>query len=210
LLQKKTMIQFSFFITITFWASSILSQNFEPFVNEIGGTFCKFLAFKGILHRKYFNLCPQPTCAWDDWNHALKSTNTTSLTTKKRYILSFGHNGFGNQLWEHSTAFNIAESLKGQLYIAAIPDNLSPGGVMPPNTWTGMGAMERLLPPQFLYENLPVDSEIRKVCDNEPFVVADRPVDWRDKNYSSNFRQNLMNLITDKNPRCLKLVGMFL
>jgi hypothetical protein len=199
---KTTSLAFvsAFSLTITV----IFGQSFEPYVKDIGGTFCKFLAFKSQLPRKYFNLCPEPSCAWDDWNHALKATNGSQ---KKRYIVSYGHNGFGNQLWEHSAAFNIAESLKGQLLIAAIPDNLSPGGVMPPNTWTGMGAMERLLPQQFLYENLPANSEIRKLCDNEHFVVADRPVDWRDKNYTANFRTNLINLITDKNPRCLKLVG---
>ncbi len=165
-------------------------QNLEPFAKEIGGTFCKYLAFKSQLPRKYFNECPEPTCNWDDWSQALVVPNTSS-THKKRVVVSYAHNGFGNQLWEHSVAFMIAESLHAQLLIAVIPDNLSPGGFIPPNTWAGMGAMERLLPKQFQYENLPADSPTRAMCDSESFFLADRPVDWRDKNYTANFKSNL-------------------
>ena len=72
-----------------------------------------------------------------------------------------------------------------------------------------MGAMERMLPKEFQYELLPEDSKIRKLCDTESFYIADRPIDWRNKNYSANFKYNLVDLINDNNPRCLKLVGYF-
>ena len=203
-----------------FFILRIISQDLVKFVPEIGGTFCKYLAYRYIIPKRFFNDCPATTCNWDDWNHGLgghqnSSTNgisiyhNSSLPQKERIILSYAHNGFGNQLWEHSIAFMIAESMKARLLIAVIPDNLSPGGYIPPNTWAGMGVMEKLLPKQFLYESLPSDSPIRKNCDGEHFYLSDRPVDWRSKNYTTHFRTNLYQLLSDPNPRCIKLLGYF-
>ena len=182
------------------------AQNVEAIVKEVGATFCKYLAFKHQIGRKYFHDCGEPSCSWDDWNDALVSKLKPD---KERVVLSYGHNGFGNQLWEHSVAFMIAESLKARLMVAIIPDELSPGGVIPPNSWTGMGAMERMLPKEFQYELLPDDSPIRELCDAESFFIADRPYDWRNQNYSNNFKHNLVSLIEDSKPRCLKMVGYF-
>ncbi|RYG63673.1 hypothetical protein EON64_15450 [archaeon] len=163
--------------------------------------------------------CGEPACNWNDWQDALSNStlnpNSTATSpakshlTKQRIVLSYAHNGFGNQLWEHSVAFMIAESLKARLYIAVVPDYLSPGGYLPPNTWTGMGAMERLLPRDFIFENLPANSSIRSLCDQEAFYVSDRPVDWKSRNYSVSFKPNLVDLLTDPKPRCLKLLGYF-
>lgn len=188
----------------------VFCQNMEPIAKEVGSTLCTYLAYKNVLHRKWFNDCGKPTCTWNDWNEAREgSVMTKKKGEKERYVLSYAHNGFGNQLWEHSVAFMFAEALKARLLIAIIPDNLSPGGVLPPNTWSGMGAMEKLLPSEFLYESLPQNSSIRQTCDNEKFYISDRPVDWRDKNYSTYFRPHMLNLITDDKPRCLKTVGYF-
>lgn len=187
--------------------NAVSAQSLEPFAKMVGSSFCMYLAYKFILPRKYFNLCGPPTCGWDDWQDALQQSS--NHTQQQRYVVSYSHNGFGNQLWEHSVAFMVAESLKAKLLIAVIPDNLSPGGFSPPNTWSGMSAMERLLPSEFLYESLPTDSPIRSLCDNETFFASDRPVDWRNKNYSSNFRPQLHSLLTDPKPRCLKLLGYF-
>jgi len=194
----------------------------ESLIPQIGGTFCKYLAYKNILPRKYLRTCPNPTCAWGDWSHAAisgSSTNKTSnadiqevantATMPLRVVVSYGHNGFGNQLWQHSVAFMIAESLKAKLYIATIPESLSPGGVLPPNTWQGVVAMSKLLPDEFEYDLLPEQSGIRKLCSEESFYLADRPVDWRNRSYASTFRQELYDLVRDPRPRCLKLLGYF-
>ena len=169
-----------------------------------------FLAYKSQLPRKYFNLCPPSTCDFKTWeNSALQKDIVNTSTTKQRVVLSYGHNGFGNQLWEHSTAFMIAKSLKARLLIAQVPDQICPGGVSPPNTWEGMEVMSRLLPKQYLYEELPADSYIRTLCENEPFLIADRPVDWRNRNYSAHFSSNIEDIVKDPTPRCLKFVGYF-
>lgn len=188
----------------------VVAQDMESIVPNIGGTFCKYLAFKNILPRKYFRTCPAPTCTWEDWSHAVvNSTQNQTNAPPFRVILSYGHNGFGNQLWQHSAAFMIAESMRAKLYIATIPDTLSPGGYLPPNTWAGITAMARLLPDDFEYDVLPLDSPIRTLCEAESFYIADRPIDWRNQNYSNHFRQNLFDLVTDTKPRCLKLLGYF-
>jgi hypothetical protein len=107
------------------------AQDIEPFVPTIGKTFCKYLAHRQILPRKYIRDCAEPTCTWDDWQSALSGINNTfSLKNSVNYtriVLSYGHNGFGNQLWQHSVAFMIAEAMKARLLIAMIPDTLSPG-----------------------------------------------------------------------------------
>jgi hypothetical protein len=69
--------------------------------------------------------------------------------------------------------------------------------------------MERLLPRAFLYDSLPQNSSIRSLCDRESFYVADRPRDWRNGTYSSTFKANLEQLITDSRPRCIKMAGYF-
>lgn len=188
-----------------------VGQNFEQFAQKVGSSFCMYLAYKSILPRKYFNQCGPPTCGWDDWQDALHQNTASKLGSaqNQKIVVSYSHNGFGNQLWEHSVAFMVAEALKARLLIAIIPDSLSPGGFIPPNTWSGMSAMERLLPTEFLYESLPTDSPIRSLCDNEPFFASDRPYDWRSKNYSQNFRPQLYDILSDTKPRCLKLLGYF-
>jgi hypothetical protein len=194
-------------VILHLFINQFCSQNLIPYVNEIGGTFCRFLAYKSQLPRNYLRDCVDPTCAWSDWNKTFNLIN--SFNSSKRIVLSYAHNGFGNQLWQHSVAFMISESLKAKMLIAIIPDQLSPGYVKPENTWAGMDAMKRLLSNNLFFENLHENSTIKKLCENEHFFVSDRPIDWRDKNYSTNFKSNLINLLSDKNPRCLKLLGYF-
>jgi hypothetical protein len=175
---------------------------------NIGSTFCQFLAWKMQIHHK--TDCKQPTCSWDNWQDAqTHGGKPHKESQQKRIVLSYGHNGFGNQLWEHTVGFMIAESLNARLLIAKIPDELSPGGMTPPNTWAGVATMERLLPHDFLYDKLPKNSTERQLCESEPFVVYDRPRDWRDRNYASSFKEKLYDLITDTKPRCIKLIGYF-
>jgi hypothetical protein len=135
------------------------AQNLAPLVKEIGGTFCKYLAMKSQIPRNFHHECANPTCDWDNWQVALekskaqlaslasgdvsKAKNSSALM-KQRVVLSYSHNGFGNQLWEHTVAFMVAESLKARLFISIIPDHLCFDGATPPNTYAGMNSMERL------------------------------------------------------------------
>lgn len=181
------------------------ADNFEPVAKEVGPSLCRFLTAKGKLSSKWWELCGLPTCDWNDWTEARQK----GKSSKQRIIVSYGHNGFGNQLWQHSVAFMVAEAMQARLFIAMIPTQLSPGGWLPPNTAAGMDAMKRLLPNEFLYDLLPQDSSIRSICDRESFYVADRPVDWRNQSYSQSFDSQFLSLVTDPAPRCLKTLGYF-
>lgn len=182
------------------------SIDLVPHIDEIGGTLCTYLATKSQLPRDYLSKCKKPTCHWDSWQDARM---TKKNKEKVRYVVSYGHNGFGNQLWQHTVAFMVAESLQARLYVSVLPDSLCLDGVVPPNTFSGNTAIERLLPAQFLYSSLSRNSSIRELCDRENFFLADRPKDWRNGTYSSQFKQNLVDIVTDTNPRCVKMLGYF-
>lgn len=187
-----------------------MGQNLLPLVKEIGGTFCKYLASKSQIHHK--TPCPEPTCSWDSWSDARTSSfkkDAAASGARQRIVLSYGHNGFGNQLWQHTVAFMIAEQLKARLFVGIIPDNLCFDGYTPPNTLAGISAMERLLPTAFQYDHLPANSSVKRLCEPEKFFLSDRPRDWRDKNYSANFKQNVVDIVTDRGPRCIKMLGYF-
>ena len=44
-----------------------------------------------------------------------------------RVVLSYGHNGLGNQLYQHAFAYSVAMSLNAKLYIQLIPPELYVG-----------------------------------------------------------------------------------
>jgi hypothetical protein len=169
-------------------------------------TLCRFLAMKSQLPRNFLRDCDHPTCGWEGWTAALKSQSTSASNhsnsnnnsssssssgstdnskglaakpVKERIVLSFSHNGFGNQLWQHTVAFMVAEGLKAKLLIGIIPEPLCFDGATPPNTFAGMSAMERLLPDEFEYDTLPADAPAKILCEKETFFVSDRPRDWR-------------------------------
>eukprot|EP01039_Chlorochromonas_danica_P005709 gene5709-6293_t len=200
-----------FLLTLSGLVSGLAAASLESLIPEIGGTFCKYLAYKGQIHRRYLRDCPEQSCVWHDWQSALSSNTSSSSSSqrKERVVLSYGHNGFGNQLWEHSVAFMIAESLNAKLLVGTIPDQLSPGGFLPPNTWAGMTAMEALLPRDSLFDRLPANDSARLLCEQETFYISDRPIDWKNRNYTSTFRERLVDLLTDPRPRCLRLLGYF-
>eukprot|EP01041_Mallomonas_annulata_P010264 gene10264-21417_t len=188
----------------------------EDSISKVGGTLCSFLAIKSNQYkvpRKIFAQCKHATCQWDSWQHAISFPQSN---IPKRIVLSYGHNGLGNQLWEHTVAFMIAESLGARLLIAPVPSNLCPDHLygnslecFPPHTLEGMSAMKKLLPDNFEYELLSNNSIEHKLCEAENFFIADRSRDWRDANYKKHFLANIVDILTDTKPHCLKILGYF-
>jgi hypothetical protein len=117
--------------------SSQLSQLVTEY--KLGATFCKFLAWKMQIHHK--SNCGEPQCHFPTWN--VDRLNRKPLTDKvtpgvhERVVLSYSHNGFGNQLWEHNFAFMLAQSLNATLYVDVLAEELRPDGMMPQNSWQG-------------------------------------------------------------------------
>ncbi len=180
---------------------------------KLGATFCKFLAWKLQIHHR--TDCGEPQCLWDSWREShlppVHHSHDHLINERKnhRIVVSYAHNGFGNQLWQHTFAVMLAQSLNASLYVDVLPEDQRPDGHMPVNTWQGFDTSKRLLPPDLLYENLPENSHVRRVCDEEKFFLADRPRDWRNRDYANSFKTKLSELIVDPKPRCLKLVGYF-
>ena len=186
--------------------SVVASNPLDSILQKAGPTLCNFLTNGNLATRKLRNTCGEPKCSWDSWLDAIEGRNDSKPL---KIVLSYAHNGFGNQLWQHTFAFMVAENLQAQLLVNPLPVELTPYHNIPPNTNEGIHCMEHLLPDTFEYPRLSPDSEIRKLCDNEPFYVSDRPFNMRNKTYMANFKQNLADIIKDDKPRCLKFVGYF-
>ena len=56
--------------------------------------------------------------------------NHISDSQPYRVVLSYGHNGLGNQLYQHSFAYSVAMSLKAKLYIQLIQPELYVGKIL--------------------------------------------------------------------------------
>ncbi len=151
--------------------------------------------------------CSVPSCLWDDWNH-IKGHGSLA-TSEEKVILSYGHNGMGNQLWQHTFAFMVAESFGARLLITPITSDLAPNGFTPPNTWEGVHAIRHILPDEFNYEKLPSNHSIRKMCEEEKFVISDRKIDHNSVQYKDTVKKKFLDIWWSKEPRCLKSVGYF-
>jgi len=208
-----------FLVIITFNSTSAVElshENISSIITEIGGTFCSYFAAKAHhfkIPRKLFVNCSAPKCDWDSWHDAI---NSQLPRFRKRIVLSYAHNGFGNQLWEHTVAFMFAESMSARLLIAPVPTALCPDHLystappcFPPHTLEGINAMTKMLPDNFEYDLLPSTSLEHILCENETFFFSDRPRDWREAKYKENFLARAIDILTDPNPRCIKILGFF-
>jgi len=192
-------------------ASGVVKPTLDEITPLVGPAMCGFLTMNRYSNWKLHKKCGQPTCDWDSWIDATHNTTTHHENGwGHRVVLSYGHNGFGNQLWQHTFAFMVAESLQARLLIAPITLDLSPNHYYPPNTWPGVHAMEELLPDEFELGKQSENDADRMLCEAESFYVSDRPYDAkRNATYGANFRNTFRDLIIDPNPRCLKFAGYF-
>jgi len=168
---------------------------------EIGGPtgagLCQLFAGKNVYRGK----CSAPSCHWNTW----KDVKTTS----NKIVLSLSHNGFGNQLWEHSFGFAVAGAMGARFLVGKIPPSLYVGGFMPQNTQAAFELVNHLLPDEFEYENFAVGSPEHQLCESEEFFIGDRPVDLRKGSVSKESMAKLVQMLNDPKPRCLKLLGYF-
>jgi hypothetical protein len=168
---------------------------------EIGGPsgagLCQLFAGKNVYKGK----CHPPSCHWNTWHEV----NTTS----NKIVLSLSHNGFGNQLWEHSFGFAVAGALGARFLVGKIPPPLFVGGYMPQNTEAAFELVNHLLPNEFEYDSLPPNSHERELCEKEDFFIGDRPVDLRKGSISKESLDKLTLMMNDPKPRCLRLLGYF-
>lgn len=154
-------------------------------------------------------------------------TFSNDHATSNKVVLSYAHNGFGNQLWEHAFAWHVAEAIGAQFYILPIAPSLWRGGGMPPNTLPGYEATKVIFPSRFFFpldvRNVMEDSsrldehrmitDAYKLCDNETMAFTDIDVgsgDARHKYLRTIFSEHgLQSFVKDSNPRCFKFMGYF-
>ena len=162
-----------------------------------GAGLCQLFASKNVVKGK----CSEPSCHWNTWREAISTSN--------KVVLSLSHNGFGNQLWEHSFGFAVAGALGARFLVGLIPPPLYIGGYMPPNSPAAFELVKHLLPDEFEYDSYDRGSDIHRLCEEETLVIGDRPFDLRRGSVSGVSLKNLTDLLNDPKPRCLKLLGYF-
>ena len=185
-------------LMLLFWSSPVLSEELFDMFGESGSVLCQFLA---DLERVERGRCAEPKCHWSNWTNTKASTN--------KIVLSYSHNGFGNQLWEHSFAGAVASSIGARLLVGLIPESLYVGDSRPSHTSSGFHLMSYLLRSEFEYEPLSLNSSEKLLCESEPFVLAARPADTRRGSLTRTAIANLTALLQDPKPRCLKMIGYF-
>lgn len=146
--------------------------------------------------------CDNPSCEMVDWN---LQNNFTS----NKIVLSYGHNGLGNQFYQHSFALSVANAIGARLLVAKIPPTLYLANKEPRHTDVAFELVTQMIPSSNLYENLPMDSYLRKLCTYEAYFLGDRPKDIKNGVGSEASFDKLIQLLSDDQPRCLKLVGYF-
>ena len=141
---------------------------------------------------------------------------------QKRFVISYGHHGFGNQLFQHTYAVLLARRLNAQVVISAhtmATLNVSHRSNVESNTATAFNAVKALLPAALSSDN----TNIASVCSAEPsvFPFMTRPPLTKEANNALrrnfNARSESKRLIEQSHepssrlakPSCFKLWGFF-
>lgn len=155
--------------------------------------------------------CPMVTCmSYEDWHQSVYRNQTTAV--RRKVILSVGHNGFGNQLFQHYFALQLAQHLNAVLYITKIEIKQSPGSSMPPNTHEGAESIDRVSDPLMFWSSLPPDHPDRLACLRSNVTYSKRPVDIRSRNSTQQalFADQLINFLDPNGEvECLISIGYF-
>ena len=134
-----------------------------------------------------------------------KSPFTNS--TNRKIVVSIGHNGLGNQFFQHYFAQRVAEQVHGQMYMKPME-----GPALPPNTAHGAMWNHMVSDPTLVWDLLPADHPARTICLHSNITYARRPIDMRSQTSleKSNFLAGLASFLDPKGSvRCLVTLGYF-
>lgn len=93
--------------------------------------------------------------------------------------LSFGHCGFGNQIFQHNFAQMTAEQTDSAFFAAKIPNSFTTNGLHWAESRAGYLNAKPMLNPKLLWENLPENHSAKVLCAKGNVTFAMRPVDRR-------------------------------
>jgi hypothetical protein len=143
-----------------------------------------------------------------------KSSERSRPTKRRKVVLSLGHNGFGNQLFQHYFALQIALYTNSVLYLTKIEPQHSPAAthVMPPHTDESTKWMSMVSDPKMLWSSLPKDHPDRLACQRSNVTYSKRPADLRSRSSSEHrvLRILVLNFLDPEGEvECLISLGYF-
>ena len=174
--------------------------------SEADSPLCELMLGRGIYRRTHLSCSGgESACSVDDW--------WSNPSSQRLVVLSYGHNGFGNQLFQHSVGYLTARALGAAFYVDTIDLKYAPGTELPPNTVMGAAIMDRLLGDEFKLYLLNASHPHRRLCDGEEMFFGERPRDNKLWNGNEAYRAKqavyFHHLMSGSEPRCLKLIGYF-
>lgn len=131
-------------------------------------------------------------------------------STQRKIVVSVGHNGFGNQLFQHYFGYRLAQHTHAKLYLTSI-DKFSPGRP-PPNTLSGASLVGLITEDALEWDRLPPDHEARRLCRASNFTFSVRPKDFRFRHNRSKFLEDITSFLDPREGaiRCVFLIGYFI
>jgi hypothetical protein len=203
------------------WDNSETCADNDAFMENIraqGGPICDLIVGLTVKDQNY--ICDpealRSCTGYDGWlrrhgafRSATASTASAS-TPSKKVVLSIGHNGFGNQLFEHVFAQNVAQHYDAALFVTSM-DATSIGKRVPMNTVQGGQWADRMVDPALKWGSLPPEHPARTACAQRNASLFARGVDFRSRyRNASAVRDRLMSFMDPHGDiSCLVLVGYF-
>jgi hypothetical protein len=123
------------------------------------------------------------------------------------FFRSYGHCGFGNQIFQHNFAQMTAEQTDSAFFASKIPNAYVTGGLHWAESKAGYNNAKPMINPKLLWENLPSNHSAKVLCARNNVTVGYRPVDRRTKRPEWN--TNFMQFFDPDGPKCLVLLGFF-
>jgi hypothetical protein len=190
-------------LTRPVFRKATLTKETTELLQTLGGPLCQ----EELPSR----LCANISC--QEYEKLLsKKRKKFASVSKNRIIVSVGHNGFGNQMFQHYFAYTVALYFKAKLFITEInPSYLSKGALIPSNTNEGSLLIKNFTDPRHLWSAIPDNHKFKQLCQHN-FTFSQRPVDWRERkrNFYShlNYEMGLRRFLGGQIP-CMVIVGFF-
>ncbi len=210
---------------------SVVLSEFQKILIREGGPLCR-----QHLERKHHHLCPPFECGkyhrwrttayqydksffngsetYDEEKNTIINSDTMvndSINNKKKIVISVGHNGLGNQLFQHYFGYSLARHMNAQFYYSSIDMIPLEDHWKPPNTITGRRFVDLITDSAMNWDLLPRDHIARNICRHHHMSYQMRPVDLRDKKIMNTINKNIINFLDPNGDiRCLMSFGYFI
>lgn len=212
---------FYLFISLFFWnilANTILPlQTIGKKLKSLSTIEYQLINISGPFCREEIPLsyCPEIKCFdYDKWYQKVyKKPKLKRLeVTRRKVVLSIGHNGFGNQLFQHYFALQVAQHVNARLYFSMIESEHFSAGYLPPNTIEGTKWIKQVSDPRMFWSSLPSNHPDKLACSRKNLTYSKRPADIKKRIGIENtkFQFQLLNFLDPEGDiECLITLGYF-